>query len=129
MPGTHVTQRSGRLAPKLVRLDRDRASVLAQDPRRKLLRRGGLGDEDAVLQLPRIPEGAFHPRGGVAGELDARLADQVADLPRRAAAVLVDVEVGRDPKVALASSREADLAADARHAEGANVFSVEVLPD
>ena len=129
MPGTYVAQRARGLAPELVGLERDRASVLAQDPRRELLDGGVFGDEDAVLELSRVPEGAFHPPGRVACELDARLADEVADLPRRPAAVLVDVEVGRDPEVALASRGEANVAADPRDAEGADVLPVEVLSD
>ena len=54
---------------------------------------------------------------------------RVADLPRRPAAVLLDVEVGRHPEVALAAGGELDLAADPRHAEGADVLAVEVAAD
>src|ERR671927_334257 len=45
--------------------------------------------------------GTLDPPGGVAGELDARLADEVADLPGRPPAVHVDVEIRRDAEVAL----------------------------
>ena len=72
---------------------------------------------------------ALDPPGRVAGELDPGLADEVADLPRRPAAVGVDVEVGRDAEVALATRREADVAADPRDAERADVLPVQVLAD
>ncbi len=61
--------------------------------------------------------------------LDPRLADRLADLPRRAAAELLDVEVGRRAEVALAPRREPDLAADPRDAERADVLAVEVVAD
>ena len=41
----------------------------------------------------------------------------------------LDVEVLREPEVALASRREADVAADARDAERADVVAVEVVAD
>ena len=53
----------------------------------------------------------------------------VADLPRRPAAVLVDVEVRRDPEVPLTARGESDVTADARDAEGSDVLAVEILAD
>ena len=41
----------------------------------------------------------------------------------------LDVELGRQPEVALAAGREADVAADARDAEGADGGAVEILAD
>ena len=78
---------------------------------------------------PGLAVGALDPPGGVAGDLDARLALDVADLPRRPAAVLVDVEVGRRAEVALAPRGEANVAADARDAELLPPLVVEVLAD
>ena len=88
-----------------------------------------LGDEDAVLEPARRAVRAPHPPGRVAAHLDPRLADDVADLPRRPAAVQLDVEVGGRAEVALAPRRELDVAADARDAERADVVAVEVVPD
>ena len=111
------------------RLERHGASVLAQHPRREQRDRRVLGDEDVVLEPARLAVRALDPPGGVAGDLDARLAGEVADLPRRPAAVLVDVEVGRRAEVALAPRGEADVAADARDAELLPPLVVEVLAD
>ncbi len=110
---THRPERLGDLAAQLVWLERDRASVLPQDPRRELGGGRKVRDEDVVLEPARVPVGTVDPPGGVAGELDARLADDVPDLPGRPAAVPVDVEVDRDPEVAFATGCEADVAADA----------------
>src|SRR5439155_25243272 len=48
---------------------------------------------------------------------EPRLADEVADLPRRTSDELVDPEVGGDAEVALPARRESDVAADARDAK------------
>ena len=75
------------------------------------------------------PVGALDPPGGVVADLDFSLRDEIADLPGRPVAVALDFEVGRHAKVALASRREADVAADPRDAERANVFAHEILSD
>src|SRR5919201_1909453 len=120
-------QGPGHLAAQLLRRLRHRAAVLPQHPRREQRKAGVLGREDPVVDLR--PEGALDPPRGVARDLDPCLADRLADLPRRAPAVAVDVELRRQPKVTLAAGSEADLAPDARDAEGALVVRVEVLPD
>src|SRR5207244_6330132 len=104
-------------------------AVLPQDPGGELRERGVLRDEDAVFELPGVAESALDPPGRVAGELDARLADQVADLPRRPSSVDVDVEVRGNAKVALAAGRKPDLAPDPGDAERPDVLPVEVLAD
>src|SRR4029078_4002745 len=115
------------LAPQLVGRLRHRAAVLAQDPRGEQPQARIVGYEDTVLDLRA--EGALHPPGGVAGDLDARLAGRVADLPRRPTPVAVDVELGREPKVALASCRDADLPAKGGDAERPLVLGVQILAD
>src|SRR4051794_463788 len=129
MPGTNVAQRLGDLAPELVQLDGDGAAVLAQDPRRQQRERRVIRDEDSVVELAGVAERALDPPRGVPRELDPRLALGVPDLPRGAAAVNVDVEVRRDAEVALAPRRKANVPADARDAERADVLAVEVLSD
>src|SRR5439155_23687919 len=102
MPGTHVAKGLRDLAPELVRLERDRAPVLPENPRGELREGGELRDEDPVLQLSGVAERALDPPGRVARKLDARLADEVADLPRGPAAVDIDVEIRREAEVAFA---------------------------
>ncbi len=53
----------------------------------------------------------------------------VAELPGGTAAERVDVELGREPEVALAAGGEADVAADAGDAERAQRVAVEVVAD
>ena len=127
VPLAHELQCPRDLFPQLVGRLRHRAAVLAQDPRGEQRQARVLGHEDAALDLRA--EGALDPPGRVAGDFDPRLPGGVADLPRRAAAVAVDVELGRQPEVSLAARGEADLAADARNAERALVLGVEVEPD
>src|SRR6266849_2065127 len=79
--------------------------------------------------MARAAECALDPPGRVARELDARFALAVADLPRCPAAVLVDLEFGRDPEVPLAARGESDVAPDAGDAEGSDVLAVEILAD
>ena len=55
--------------------------------------------------------------------------DDLADLPRTRDPVLLDVEVRRDPEVALATRREADVPADARDLERARRAAIEVVAD
>ena len=95
---------------QLVRLERDGTTVLAQDPAGERLDPRVRGLEDAVVELARVGERAVHPPGGVALDSDPRPAAFVADLPRPRDAVRLDVEVGRQPEVALAAGREADVA-------------------
>ena len=73
--------------------------------------------------------GALDPPGGVGRDLDRGAADDVAELPFGAAAVVLDVELGRQPEVTLATRREADVGADARDAERADVVAVEIVAD
>ncbi len=122
-------ERLGNLTPERIRFERDRAPVLPEDPRGELRQRGVTREEHPVFELARVAEGALDPPGRVAGELDPRFALDVADLPRRPAAVFVDVEVGRNPEVPLAARGEPDVAADARDAEGPDVLAVEILAD
>src|SRR6185295_19380266 len=107
----------------------DRPPVLAQDPGSELRQRRVSGHEDAVLQLSGVAECALDPPCRVPRELDPRLAHDVADLPRRPAAVLVDVELRRNPEVAFATCRETDVTPDPRDAERADVLAVEILAD
>ena len=94
------------------------------------LERGVLGDEDVALDaVPRAAVRALDPPGGVGRDLDLRLADDVAELPFGPAAVVLDVELGRQAEVALAPRREADVGADARDAERADVVPLEVVAD
>ena len=95
---------------ELVRLQRDRATVLAQDPACEELDVRELGLEDAVLDCSRVRERALHPPGGVVGDGDSGRPDGFADLPRPRNAVLLDVEVRRNAEVALAPGGEADVA-------------------
>ena len=85
--------------------------------------------EDAVLEHAGVGERAVHPPGGVALHGDPRRPDDLADLPGPRNAVRLDVELGRQPEVALAPRREADVAADAGDAERADGVAVEILPD
>ena len=72
---------------------------------------------------------ALDPPGGVGGDLDLRVADDLAELPLGAAAVVLDVELRRQPEVALAPRREANVGADARDAERADVVALDVVSD
>src|SRR6266487_3249266 len=129
VPVAHRAECLSNFTPERIRLERDRAPVLTKDPRGKLRQRGVTREEDAVLEFACIAESALDPPGGVTRELDSRLALDVADLPRRPSAELVDVEVGRNPEVPLPAGGEFDVASDARDAEGPDVLAVEVLAD
>ena len=100
-----------------LRLERDGAPVLAQDPAGERLDPRERRLEDAVLERAGIGERSGDPPGRVVLYGDAGRADLVADLPRPRDTVRLDVELGREPEVALAPGREADVAADARDAE------------
>src|SRR5207253_3241631 len=117
------------LASQLVGLERHRPPDLAEHPRGELGEGGGLGDEHAVLGTAGRAVRPLHPPGGLARDLDARLADDVADLPRRPAAIELDVEFDRSAEVAFAPCRELDLAADPRDAERPDVVTVDVVAD
>src|SRR5262249_57158186 len=86
-------------------------------------------DEDAVLDAAVRAEPALDPPRGVADELDPSLADGFAHLPWRRRAVLLGVEAGRQPKVALAPRRKPDVATDARDAERPDRVHVVVASD
>ena len=72
---------------------------------------------------------ALDPPRRVGGDLDPRLAEDVAELPLGAAAVGAEVELLGQPEVPLAAGREADVGADPGDAEGADRLALEVLPD
>ena len=122
-------QRALDLGPQLRRLERSGAAFLAQDPRGEQRQAGVLGDEDAVVEPARSSVHALDPPGRVVRDFDPRLAGDVADLPVRAAAVVVDVEVLGDAEVALTSGREPDVAPHARHPELLAPSVLEVLAD
>src|SRR5581483_709557 len=61
--------------------------------------------------------------------LDAGLADDLAELPLGATAVVLDVEIRRQAEVPLAARREANVGADARDPERADVLAVDVVAD
>ncbi len=129
MARAHEPERRRDLASQLLGLERNGAAVLAQNPRGELREIGVVGDEHAVLEAARGAVRALHPPRGVALHLDARLADDLADLPRRTTAVLLDVEVERRAEVALAARRKLDLAFDPGDAKRADVLAVEILAD
>src|SRR5439155_5697949 len=72
---------------------------------------------------------ALHPPRGVGRDLDPRLAPDIPELPFRAAAVRLDVELLRHAEVALATRGEADVRPDARDPERADLGAVEVVAD
>src|SRR5262249_24606441 len=82
--------------------------VPPRHPRGELGEGGVIGDDPVVLERSGRSVRAPYPPRRVAAHLDARGAGDVADLPRRAAAVLLDVEVGRRAEVALAPRCELD---------------------
>ena len=114
---------------QLLRLERKRAAVLAEHPAGERLDRGVLGLEDAVDERSGLVQCPMHPPGGVAVHLDLRGPGDGPVLPVLADAVGVDVEVLRQAEVALAAGGEADVAADARDAERADVVVVEIVAD
>ena len=114
---------------ELLRLQREGAAVLAEHPAGERLDRGVLGLEDAVRERPGLVQRPVHPPGRVAVDLDLRRALHGAVLPVLADAVGVDVEVRREAEVALAAGGEADVAANAGDAEGADVVVVEIVAD
>src|SRR6266700_1999214 len=113
VPVADPAQALRRLAPEVVGLDGHRPSILAQHPRREQRKARVLGDEDSIPYAPGLPVQTLDPPGRVTADLDARFADDVADLPGGPRPVLVHVEILRRPEVALAPGREADLSADA----------------
>src|SRR4029077_3077813 len=85
--------------------------------------------EHAVLQRPGISQRALDPPRRVLLDRDPGAGDELADLPRLRHTVRLDVEVGRQPEVALATCRETDVALDPRDAERADRAPVEVVAD
>ncbi len=122
----HVEAFRDELAQRL-RLDGHGAAVLLQHPARELAEVRVLRREDAVLDRSALRERALDPPGGVARDLELRLPPRLADQPLGAVEELRDVELRREPEVALAAGREADLPADPRDAERALVLAVEIL--
>ncbi len=104
-------------------------TLLPQDPRREQRQARVLGHEDAVLDPAGVSVDTLDPPGRVAAELDASLAHDVADLPVRPPAVVVDVEVLRRAEVALAAGREPDVAPHPRDAERLAPLVLQVLAD
>src|SRR4029453_8701042 len=105
-------ERNERLAHRfdqLVGLERDRASVLTKHPRREKIDIREIRLEHAVRDGAGIRERALDPPCRVARDGDTCTADGLADLPRPRDAVLLDVEVGRDPEVALPARCEPDV--------------------
>ena len=82
----------------------------------------------SVLDEP-LADRALDPPRRVRVELDLRLALDLPELPRLATAQAGRVEVLRRAEIAFPPRGEADVAADARHAEGAQILLVEVEPD
>src|SRR3954454_18449761 len=79
--------------------------------------------------LAAVADPALHPPGGVGRDGDPRLADRLADLPGRPLPVLLDLELGREPEVALAPRGEADVTADARDPERPHRLALDVVAD
>jgi hypothetical protein len=115
--------------PELRRRERHRTAVLAQDPGREQPQVRVFRDEDALVHAAVLAKLTLDPPGRVTADLDLRLALDRADLPRRAEAVLVRVEVLGQAEVALAPRRQPNVAADPGDAEGAHVVLVRVVPD
>ena len=81
---------------QLGRLERNGAPVLAEDPARQQVRRRVLGREDVAVDAVAVAAiGTLDPPGGVRRDLDRGAADDVAELPVGAAAVVLDVELRR----------------------------------
>ena len=115
---------------QLGRLERDRRGRPGEGSSARAAERRVLGDEHVVLESVAVAVvDALDPPRGVGRDLDARLAAYVAELPLGAAAVLLDVELGRQPEIALAPRREANVRADPRDAERADVLALEVVAD
>ena len=112
VPVADEPQRPRHFAPELRRRGRRRAAILTQDPGCELAQVRVLGHEDAVLDATVLAVRPLDPPGRVVGDLDPRLAGEVADLPGRPVAVRLDLEFRRQPEVSLAARREADVAAD-----------------
>ena len=100
---------------------------MSDDPGSKLPGTRVLGHEGAVLHAAVLSVCPLDPPGGVVAHLDPGLAGQIADLPGRAVAERLDVELRRQPEIPLPASREADVATDPRDPEGADVLPDEVL--
>ena len=129
MRGPDSLQPFGAGGAQLLGLERHGAAVLAEHPAGERLDRRVVGLEDAVDELARVGQRPVHPPGDLPGDLDPRRAGDRPVLPVLADAVQIDVEVGRQLEVALAPRREADVAADARDPERADVVVVEILAD
>ena len=125
-----ATEAGGDLTAQRVGLERHRAAVEAEDPGGEVGEAGVRRDEDVVLHVPvRRPVRAFDPPGGIARELDPRLADGLAHLPGRRRPVLGGVELLRQPEVALAAGRELDVTPDPEHLERSDRVASVVAAD
>jgi len=111
-------------------LEGERAAVLTEDPAREQLRRCVPRREHVSIDVVALAAvRALDPPGGVGRNFDSRFPDVVPELPLGAPAVQLDIEVGRQPEVALAARREANVRANARDAERADVRAVEIVAD
>ena len=119
--GTQLTQfgRSGRHC----------ATILAEHPGAEVAETRYGCHELLALDAAAVAIEAIDPPGGGWCHAYACLSGDLAALPRRDAAIQLDVEVGRDPEIAFPPRGEADLAGDPRDAERADVLAVEILPD
>jgi hypothetical protein len=113
---------------ELRRLEWAGAPFLAEHPAGQIADVRELGDEDALLDAAALDHPLDPPRG-VGVELDPGLADDLAVLPLLLASVLERLELLREAEVPLASRGEADVAADSRDAERADVLAVVVEAD
>ena len=118
-------------AAKLGRLQRDGAAVLTEDPACELRRRRVLRHEDIAFDAVALAAAvrSLDPPRRVRRHFDACLAEDVAELPLGTAAILLDVELGRQAKITFAARCEADVGADARDPECPDVVTVEVMAD
>ena len=94
-----------------------------------MLEAGIRRDEHVVLETTVLAIRPLDPPGGVPADRDARLADELAHLPHGRWPVILRVELRRQPEVPLAPRREANLAADPRHAERADLVRSVIAPD
>ena len=129
MPLAELAQRLPNLVSELGRLERYGPAVLAQDPGHERPERRVGRLEHAVDHRARVGQRAVHPPGGVALHTDPGDPCARPDLPRPRDSVGLDVELRRQPEVALAPRGEADVGADSRDAERPRRIAVEVEAD
>ncbi len=125
-----AAQAGGDLTAQRVGFERHCAAVEAEDPGGEVGEAGVRRDEDVVLHVSvRGPVRALDPPGGIARELDPRLADRLAHLPGRRRPVLRGIELLRQPEISLAAGRELDVAPDPEHLERPDRVTLVVAAD